>query len=86
MIRLIVTVMDGTLLHDDKSMPDGSFALSDALHARGIHFAAASGRQYSSLRDNFKEHATYMHFIAENGAVRLSITVIAVTVRPKGMA
>ena len=69
MIRLIVTDMDGTLLHDDKSMPDGTFALIDALHARGIHFAAASGRQYASLRDNFKEHATYMHFIAENGAV-----------------
>ena len=65
MIRLIVTDMDGTLLHDDKSMPDGTFALIDALHARGIHFAAASGRQYASLRDNFKEHATYMHFIAE---------------------
>ena len=49
MIRLIVTDMDGTLLHDDKSMPDGTFALIDALHARGIHFAAASGRQYACL-------------------------------------
>ena len=87
MIKLIASDIDGTLVHD------GSHELNPELYdvilklkEKGIQFAAASGRQYASLRDNFKEHATYMHFIAENGAVRLSITVIAVTVRPKGMA
>lgn len=69
MIRLIITDLDGTLLHDDKSLPAGTFALIDALAQRGIHFAAASGRQYASLRATFQEYSSRMHFIAENGAV-----------------
>ena len=31
MIKLIITDMDGTLLHDDKSMPAGTFDLIHAL-------------------------------------------------------
>ena len=50
LIRLIITDMDGTLLHGDKSMPAGTLELIRELHARGIVFAAGSGRQYASLR------------------------------------
>ena len=42
MIRLIITDMDGTLLHGDKSMPAGTLELIRELHARGIVFAAAA--------------------------------------------
>ena len=69
MIKLIITDMDGTLLHDDKSMPAGTFDLIHALHARGITFAAGSGRQYASLKDSFAPCADLMYFIAENGAM-----------------
>lgn len=69
MIRLIITDMDGTLLHNDKSMPKDIFRLIEQLQQRHIHFAAASGRQYASLRESFQQYASQMHFIAENGAV-----------------
>ena len=36
LIRLIITDMDGTLLHGDKSMPAGTLELIRELHARGI--------------------------------------------------
>lgn len=69
MIRLIITDMDGTLLHGDKSMPEGTLELIRELHARGIVFAAGSGRQYASLRESFASCAELMYFIAENGAM-----------------
>lgn len=69
MIRLIITDMDGTLLHGDKSMPAGTLELIRELHARGIVFAAGSGRQYASLRKSFASCAELMYFIAENGAM-----------------
>lgn len=69
MIRLVITDMDGTLLHNDKSMPDQAFAMIEQLHQKGIAFAAASGRQYASLKANFGPYASQMHFICENGAV-----------------
>lgn len=69
LIRLIITDMDGTLLHGDKSMPAGTLELIRELHARGIVFAAGSGRQYASLRESFASCAELMYFIAENGAM-----------------
>ena len=38
-------------------------------NARGITFAAGSGRQYASLKDSFAPCADLMYFIAENGAM-----------------
>lgn len=58
MIRLVITDMDGTLLHNDKSMPDQAFAMIEQLHQKGIAFAAASGRQYASLKANFGPYAS----------------------------
>lgn len=69
MIRLIVTDMDGTLLHDDKTMPKGIPSLIQRLRQNGIAFAAGSGRQYASLRESFAPCQEQMYFIAENGAI-----------------
>ena len=50
-------------------MPAGTLELIRELHARGIVFAAGSGRQYASLRESFASCAELMYFIAENGAM-----------------
>ncbi|MEV1061983.1 Cof-type HAD-IIB family hydrolase [Streptomyces sp. NPDC050263] len=67
-IRLVVTDMDGTLLDDDKRIPDGLWEVLARLRERGVLFSPASGRQYASLEREFAAVADGMVFIAENGA------------------
>ncbi len=83
MIRLVTCDIDGTLLQDGAWEPDPAiFTIIRALKARGIAFAAASGRQHYRLRKMFAEVATDIFFICENGAVvydgdtRLSQTIL----------
>lgn len=70
MIKLIVSDLDGTLLHDDKDYNHERFArLIPELDKRGIIFAPASGRSYPTLRDTFSQFHDRMAFICENGNV-----------------
>ncbi|WP_406005654.1 Cof-type HAD-IIB family hydrolase [Streptomyces sp. NBC_00637] len=66
-IRLVVTDMDGTLLDDDKKVPEGLWETLARLRERGVLFTPASGRQYATLAAEFAEVADGMVFIAENG-------------------
>ena len=66
-IRLVVTDLDGTLLDDDKRIPDGLWDTLARLRERGVLFSPASGRQYATLAEQFAEVADGMVFIAENG-------------------
>ena len=59
--------MDGTLLDDEGAIHDDFWPLIDQLHARGILFCPASGRQYYSLLERFKPIADELIFLAENG-------------------
>ncbi|WP_373264391.1 Cof-type HAD-IIB family hydrolase [Hungatella hathewayi] len=69
MIKLIVSDIDGTMLHDGESEIDPCyFELIEDLNARGIHFCAASGRQYHSLRHLFEPVKDKILYICENGA------------------
>ena len=52
MIRLIVTDIDGTLLHDHATNVDFQyFELIKKMKNKGILFCVASGRQYQNLRN-----------------------------------
>lgn len=69
MIKLIASDVDGTLIKD--STPDLYPEMVDTireLKRRGILFCAASGRQYESLRNVFRDVADEIAYIAENGA------------------
>jgi hypothetical protein len=66
-IRLIATDMDGTLVDDAKQIHDELWPLIDELHARGITFCPASGRQYYNLVQQFEDVAEELVFVAENG-------------------
>ncbi|GGA66161.1 haloacid dehalogenase [Pseudoclavibacter endophyticus] len=67
-VRLVAVDMDGTLLDGDGELPDGLWEVLEALRARGIAFAPASGRQYAALRDHFDRVSDGMVFLAENGS------------------
>ena len=69
MIRLIASDMDGTLLDSQKRLPEGFLDAIEALYARGVLFAVASGRQYAALRRDFEALVPYIYFICENGAL-----------------
>ena len=69
MIRLVASDLDGTLLDPAGNLPDGVFDAILQLHARGVLFCAASGRQLYALRQMFAPVADKILIMAENGAL-----------------
>lgn len=69
MIKLIASDMDGTLLDDEKRLPEDFFTVLDKLSERNITFAVASGRTYSALEHLFPvEYTDRISYICDNGA------------------
>lgn len=69
MIKLIASDIDGTLIRD--STPDLYPEMVQAIRElknKGILFCAASGRQYESVRNVFRDVADDIAYIVENGA------------------
>ena len=70
MIKLIASDIDGTLLQNgETAISERFFNQARRLRNQGIALCAASGRQYSSLKNLFAPVAEGMYFICENGAV-----------------
>ncbi len=70
MIKVFASDLDGTLLYgrEDGKVSQEMFDLIRQMKARGILFAAASGRQYYNLKNLFAPVWEDMVFISENGA------------------
>jgi len=68
MIRLIASDMDGTLLDGNGLVPPETFELIRALRAKGVRFAATSGRRYDTLCSFFEPVRQQMDFVASGGA------------------
>lgn len=68
MIKLIATDMDGTLLNSEKQPPADFEEVLDELARRGIAFAAATGRDHTSVARNLGRCAEKMMFLCDNGA------------------
>lgn len=68
-IKFIASDMDGTLLDRQGRLDPAFFDLHHQLEQKGIIFAAASGRQYYSLKQTFQPIEDRMVFIAENGTL-----------------
>lgn len=70
MIKLIASDMDGTVLRNGaQELPDGFTDLILRLKDCGVHFVAASGRQYQNLRRLFGPIQNEISYIAENGSL-----------------
>lgn len=68
MIKLIASDLDGTLLYGrDHSVSEEMFAMIREMKKKGILFAAASGRQYDSIKKLFEPVWEDVIFICENG-------------------
>ena len=68
MIKLIVSDMDGTLVNDEKKIDETIYEILPKLKEKGIRFVVASGRQYPSLCNDFREHVKDVVICSENGA------------------
>lgn len=68
MIKLIVSDMDGTLVNDEKKIDETIYEILPALKEMGTKFVVASGRQYPSLCNDFREHVKDVVICSENGA------------------
>ena len=70
MIKYIASDLDGTLLPDNGTEIDPHvFDLILKLKEKGIHFIAASGRQYQSMRRLFAPIRDEISYISENGSL-----------------
>ena len=69
MLKFVATDLDGTLLDDERRLPEEIFPMIRALARRGILFCPASGRQYANLAKLFAPVERDVLFMAENGAL-----------------
>ncbi|MCC8047858.1 MAG: Cof-type HAD-IIB family hydrolase [Oscillospiraceae bacterium] len=70
MVKLIACDIDGTLIRRrQREIDPAVFTEVERLMDAGVIFCAASGRQYSSLRELFAPVADRIYYICENGAV-----------------
>lgn len=70
MIKIVASDIDGTLLRYGANELDPElFDIIRQLKKQGIHFVAASGRQYASLRNLFEPVKDEISYITENGSL-----------------
>ena len=70
MIKLIASDLDGTLLQNGaQELTPRAIRLIHELTQKGIHFVAASGRQYDNERRVFDAIKDEISYIGENGSV-----------------
>ncbi|MGT2926814.1 Cof-type HAD-IIB family hydrolase [Streptococcus cuniculipharyngis] len=67
MIKLIATDMDGTLLTDDKQLPQENIAALEQVSAAGVKVAICTGRMKSGVIPYFKELTIGDFAILNNG-------------------
>ena len=69
MIKLIVSDIDGTLVRDGENVLNPElYPEILRLRAKGIQFAAASGRQWHSIERIFDPIKEKIFYISDNGA------------------
>lgn len=68
-VRLAVTDLDGSLLFDDSTLPEGVEQRIAALEGVGAEFAVASGRPLYTLRDNFGALLDELMVVGDNGGL-----------------
>jgi Cof subfamily protein (haloacid dehalogenase superfamily) len=69
MIQLVITDLDGTLLNDQKELPEEFGKTEQELRKNGVLFAVASGRPYISMSRIMHQFSDHILFIAENGGL-----------------
>lgn len=69
MIKLIACDMDGTLLDENKELPENFNYVIDEMRKKNVRFVAASGRSWQALKPLFEKvpHSEEFIYICDNG-------------------
>ena len=67
-IRLAALDLDGTLLHEDKTISDHTLSVLEKLTKDGILVVPATGRNLEGLRDNILRVPNISYAVCSNGA------------------
>jgi Cof subfamily protein (haloacid dehalogenase superfamily) len=67
-VKLVVADMDGTLLNSRHELAKDFHHVYEQLRKKGVHFVAASGRQYYNIISKFASLEDDIIIIAENGS------------------
>ncbi|AVM50156.1 HAD family hydrolase [Capnocytophaga sp. oral taxon 878] len=68
MIKLIVSDIDGTMVNNQKEVPNSFWNVFEMMHSKSILFCAASGRQVQSLQQLFAPIKDLIAYAPDNGA------------------
>jgi len=68
MIKLIAIDLDGSLLSDDKKLPNDFWEVADVLKDRGIVLTIASGRPFHNIASVFAPIRDRLYFACDNGS------------------
>ena len=67
--KLIACDLDGTLFNSDGIMSEENSAAITELALRGVHFIPSSGRTFSDIPNNVRNHPAVRYIIHSSGAV-----------------
>ncbi len=68
MINIIAIDLDGSLLDDNKNLPNDFWNTAEQLFERGIHIVIASGRPFHNVASVFEPIKDQLYFACDNGA------------------
>jgi Cof subfamily protein (haloacid dehalogenase superfamily) len=70
-VKLVVIDLDGTFLHDDKSIPQDNLSALKLLECHGIPYTISTGRSYVSALPFLKHFNNHVPIVLQNGALIL---------------
>lgn len=73
-VRLIASDLDGTLLHNDKSLSPETVEAIRKARELGIHFVPSTGRAFEAVPQNVREIPGLEYVITSNGAAIYSLS------------
>lgn len=73
-VRLIASDLDGTLLHNDKSLSPETVEAIRKARELGIHFVPSTGRAFEAVPQNVRELPGLEYVITSNGAAIYSLS------------
>lgn len=68
-VRIVFADLDDTFLARDKSIPDESLRVLDALASRGIPFVPCTGRVLSAIPEVIRTHPATRYLVTSSGSV-----------------